>query len=1385
MESGDYVRVEKLQSGDEWPAWKFEVGVLLKAAEVMDVVSGKSKKPERAGYQSENDHEAALSKWHKSDNKAQRIIVTALGKLPKVHVLNCETSNSMWTKLESVYEKKSKSTIHFTTQKFFNFTKDPMDDIATFISKLQAVVKQMSDLGEKVSDGMVMTKILNALPEELCHFPSAWESTPENLQTIENLTSRLVMEEARVAMKHQSEANGFSEALMARKFRKKNFKSNSKPGKCHVCNKTNHWKNECPNRKQKSMVNQKAITNSSNSRSSADACMAIGSPKFFGKPTAHLTLSEAMVVSNGTRPDDWFLDSGASDHMSYRKEWFADYVAFKVDLPVRIGNGSYIVAKGVGTIDILAFDNNTWCKRHLADVLYIPEIHLNLFSQGKALDKDMTLTSDKEKCEFLRDGKTVLIGVRESNLFKLMFKVMAEVENFSVSKESKETTIDGNSEDRRWVESARNSKHKSYVVTGGNANHKVSLAIWHERLGHQNIGYIKRFLKKQNIGFDGKGEYFCEACVYGKHHRSPFTRSENRAEKVGELVHTDVCGPMHVKSIGGARYFLLIKDDFSNFRKIYFLKEKSEVCRQIEKYLSLVKSINCTVAVVRSDNGLEFVNINVGKLMEGHGIRHQKSVSYTPQHNGRAERDMRTIVEAARTMIHSKQLPLKLWAEAVNTAVYVLNCTGPSSVKDKTPFELFFNKKPSISHLRVFGSEVFVHVPKEKRKKWNKKAKKGIFVGYCDDTKGYRVWIEEENKIEVTRDIIFNENQKNNVPLVSINSGIDEAENFVDFGPQILDAEVIPTVIDIDHIDAEEIVIPTVVDIDAEEIVIPTVVDIETEDVVVEPVPTDDFQEFDSDSEQNDKEHSFIGHRTRYRTFLAETMDVGKCFVLIKEPKSYEMALKCDDSFEWKEAMDDEFNSLIENQTWDLVDLQKNRNVIDNKWVYKIKEKPSGEIERYKARLVVRGFTQEHGVDYSQTFSPVVSYTSIRTIIAVAAVEKLKLAQFDVQTAFLYGDLDEVIYMKQPVGYEDGSKKVCLLKKSLYGLKQASRNWNKKFTDFLKSYNLKVSTADPCVFIGNGERRLILGIFIDDGIVAASHEEDITNLMNYLTIEFKIRVLEAECFVGLEIERRQNGSIHLCQAAYTRKILEKFRMSDAKSASIPAESYSLEPSALSTNYPYREAVGSLMYLAVGTRPDISFAVGRASRFLSQPKESDVVAVKRIFRYLCGTINYGIAYDQTAKFTLECFSDSDYAGCPVSRRSTSGFVFNLGSGAISWCSQLQKSVVVSTTQAEYVAGAQSVKEMIWIKRLISSLLIKCDSVFLRMDNRSAIRLVENSEPHKRTKHVDIKYHFIREKYEKGNFDLTYISTEDQVADILTKPLARVKFQKFRELMGMSQ
>lgn len=247
-----------------------------------------------------------------------------------------------------------------------------------------------------------------------------------------------------------------------------------------------------------------------------------------------------------------------------------------------------------------------------------------------------------------------------------------------------------------------------------------------------------------------------------------------------------------------------------------------------------------------------------------------------------------------------------------------------------------------------------------------------------------------------------------------------------------------------------------------------------------------------------------------------------------------------------------------------------------------------------------------------------------------------------------------------------------LHQKSLYGLKQASRNWNEKFTIFLQSYELQASAPDPCVFtsIQDG-RKIILGIFIDDGIIAATHNKDIDKLLHFLITEFKIQIMNAESFIGIEIDKRQDGLIHLSQKVYTRKILSKFNMTVAKSVTTPAENVNLDEGVLVKNYPLREAVGSLIYLSIGTRPDISFAVGNISRYLNKPTETGVTAVKRIFKYLQGTLDYGIPYKVNSKYSLNCYSDSDYAGDITTRKSTSGFVFMMGTGPISWCSQLQR------------------------------------------------------------------------------------------------------------------
>ena len=374
--------------------------------------------------------------------------------------------------------------------------------------------------------------------------------------------------------------------------------------------------------------------------------------------------------------------------------------------------------------------------------------------------------------------------------------------------------------------------------------------------------------------------------------------------------------------------------------------------------------------------------------------------------------------------------------------------------------------------------------------------------------------------------------------------------------------------------------------------------------------------------------------------------------------------------------------------------------------------------------------------------------------------------------------------MRQPFGYDDGSNNVCKLNKSIYGLKQASRCWNRKFTEMLESFKLKTSTADPCVFIGSvNSSKIILAIYIDDGIIASQSANALEMMINHLKSHFEIKLFDSIYYLGMQVTKHQDKTV-ISQEAYTRKVLDRFGMLDAKPVTTPAEGF---PTTLKNDqqpkFPYREAVGSLMYLSMVTRPDIAFAVSHASRFLDTYQSENVTAVKRIFKYLSGTAKQGISFNKTNNLSLICYSDSDYAGDVPTRRSTGGYIIMFCGGPISWSSKIQSTVALSTTEAEYMAACEGIKELIWVKRLLSELSTDSSTPLLCMDNRSAIKLVKNPQFHKRTKHIDVKFHFIREVYGSGGFTLNYVPSSEQLADILTKPLKNQIFTQLKYLLNM--
>lgn len=1357
----ELVKISKLTEQKQWTTWKFQVTIVLKSQSAWKVVTGEEKPPKEDA----TDYAKLIVDYDKKDITAQRIIATSLGDQVLKHIVTCGNAKEMWAKLLSVFEQNTSQGKHFLQQKFYTLERSEDEDIASFMSKMDEVVKQLKDFSVEIPESMVVQRILVSLPSALNHFHSAWESTASTEQTLNNLRTRLMIEEKRI--QQQGITSEESGALFAGKFKNKNFRKNNakkskKPGNCYICKKDTHWKKDCPLR--------------------ANVSSAL--------------LSECMLAAN--QKDTWCLDSGATEHMSMKREWFDCYEPLSEPRPIRIGDGNVIHAVGKGNINVLAFNGTEWLHRVLVDVLHVPEIHSNLFSQGKTNDKGFIFMSNNEQCKFFNDetGEVVAMGVRETGLYRMLIR-----------------------------------KDESTSA----AFKCESLRVWHQRLAHQNVSYVKRFLQQRSIPY--KDEHFqCEPCILGKHHRLPFSERKEKETECGAIIHADVCGPIE-KSLGGAEYFLLLKDDYSHFRTAYFLKNKSDVAGKIIEFVKAAhQQTNYKIKIVRFDNGGEFVNNKLNQFYASEGIKQQTTIPYTPEQNGTVERENRTIVEAARTQLHAHQLSIRLWAEAVNASVFVLNCTGTSTVKDKTPHQLWHNKDANIDKLREFGMTAYIHIPKQKRKKFDVKAVKCVLVGYCDN--GYRVYNPSTKQIFSARDIIFGIENLNAIELNENNKKEkdEQKEKKKEKTPAMAnedrsgESDVILCIKNIESVlndDDKREAQSDSESVSSDEEQNNTLTNSQSDQSVSVDVDSNASQTLnnsnssdpgnnssisnvndsnvtmnssgssssgsnsfvDADDSQTDEPNAGDGSaicdvtqrnviQSRLRT---REQSIDSAMLAIYEPQSYNDAMKTPEKDQWVDAMREEYVSLVKNNTWCLVDLPKGEPVIDNRWVFKVKMNTDDSIDRFKARLVARGFTQVHGVNYTETFSPVVRFSSIRSILALAAKKKMTLRQFDIKTAFLNGDLSETVYMKQPIGFSDGTSKVCKLNKSLYGLKQASRCWNKKFTHFIKLFEFVQSEADPCVFIRktNGET-IILAIYVDDGLLAATNESCIQPVIVFLRKHFEVKEFEAKCYLGLQIDQRLDGSIFINQKAYAKKVIERFGMVDAHPVSTPMENHCAlqkDDNGKATAFPYREAIGSLHFLADKTRPDISFTVNFLSRFMEKPTDAHVAAVKRVIKYLKKTLNAGLFYFSNTTFDVQCYSDADFAGCLDTRRSTTGYCITLGGSLLSWCSERQELVSRSTTESEYIAGSEAIRELIWMKRLLTE-LIGSFSCTLHMDNASAIKLVKNPEQHKRTKHIDVRFHYIREKFYDNQFKLNQVSSHDQFADIFTKamPLARITFLK---------
>lgn len=1410
-------------NGKNYSSWKMIVRRVLMNRRLASVVF--------------DDEDASLTPEQKfqKDSEAWEILITSMEQAVVDKVVVCQTAREIWERLQGIYEQEGDANLTTNFIQFFTMSMGSTEEMADFIARLEQLVDKIKAQGESLSDKLLQANLLRGLTSDYSVFRQVWDGTPT--KSFKILKDRLILEEANVKARRASDSTPSHSALFNKEQKKKFYKDNDhssdkkKDSECNYCGIKGHWANVCRKKKRdKEVRSNNGHSSNPNSRESHH--------------NNNRNVSFMMKTGMSTTTE-WYADSGSTGHLCKDKGMFQDISVFSKPLEIMVGNKQTIYAYGTGSILLESDIDGDKINVTVNNVLYVPEAAENLISIG-VIRKKIRTTFVDDKCLFhlqTSDQQLVMVGkYQQSGLYLLNVRPLI---------------------------------HKVLLNKS-----RRTITDWHESLGHVNAAQIQSAIENNLVEgasiATNQDNIACCVCPQGKATNvSHSATSRELAKEVGEMVHLDLIGRLP-KSLGNNEYGLVLTDEASNYRTFYAIKTKDMVVEKLEEYFSMVEcQSGRKVKCLWSDCGSEFVNHRVKTLLAIEHATLLTSAPRTPQQNGRAERSNRTIVEAARTMLASGKLPESLWAEACTSAVYVLNRIGKSNDPQRTPFEFWFGRKPNISHIHPFGTQIQVLDKPRTGSKWAPKTQAAFLVGFTERVNTYRCFILSLNTIRITSDVIFRQHPS---PTFSSDSfgGIDNQPSFVDlpstsFNHSDMHKDVSQQISRISRTNqTHEQISDTAPSYSAEPKDVLSAYfrkpnkhggrhsDFGNETNVSIDPPCPEFSLLSNDSEvtHDSNKQSTPSDKRKDMTFakskptvmgsvakglanllnlpnakannnpdskqLADSNDHDKSVTQVPsstaidtsipandmiaakyttggvsymylntiDPVSYQQAIESKDKNKWLQAIDEERIALEQNNTWSVVRMEDDVYTLSSRWVFTTKYLPCGEIERYKARLVIRGFTQRPGLDYSETFAPVVHLESIRILFALITHYKLETIQFDIQTAFLNGDLEEDIYIKPPEGIKCPPNHVFKLNKSLYGLKQAPRCWKTSFDKILHKLNFEPLLADPCLFTGEiKSHRVLLAVYVDDGLAASSSKEALTYLFRLLADELKIRKVKTNKFVGLEFERSSDKrKLILHQRGYITKILNQYNMSDCKPDKNPInDTHELQTKREHekvTQKPYREIMGSLLYAACLTRPDILFAVSFLSRYSSEPKDKHWTAAMRILRYLRGSINLGIEFVASDSLDLDCYTDADWGGDLSDRKSTSGVICLLSNGPILFKSKKQTVVAQSTTEAEYYAANLGVREILGTKNLLDELGVKITNTTLNSDNQSAIKLIKNSEYHQNTKHISIREHLIRDHYKKGLFQLNYVTSEEQKADMLTKSLTPTMHQNMIKKIGLT-
>ena len=968
------------------------------------------------------------------------------------------------------------------------------------------------------------------------------------------------------------------------------------------------------------------------------------------------------------------LDSGATAHFVNDKTILSNIQDCSITEITGINKStSQLVATQKGMVTFETYDKTTYTF----EAFYCGQLEENYFSTalfGKQKNQLVVITDAIKRVQI--DNEILIISyLNANNRYEAELKCIIPTQTHQINKLTATTTT------------------------------------WHERLAHAGSDCI---LKTSELaGFEvveQSPEIMCRNCIINKKPIPNFSSAKNHANKVLECVHADLAGPFN-RSIDGYYYYLNIIDEYSRFISVYGLTSKNEAAKWIQHYLEMAERFTEKKMVrFRSDNGGEFNNNPLKEIFIDKGITHEFSTAYTPQTNGIAERNNRTLKDDARTMMNSASLPDQFWFHAIRHAAYIRNRLV-SSVHKQIPIMLWNKSNPDYDKIKIFGCKAYYHLPPIQVKSFDQRSTDAIYLGASYDQCKYILYDVAKKKCVSSR-----------------NAHIDES--------------IFP------YAHTEESSLIESVDDNT----------IDLDNLPIDPGQTIDPPVKATDTTKRPVRSTRGKMPQRFNEYVMDIEITNE----INIPRTYEEAMISPYSEKWKQAMDSEMECLLKHGVAEVVELTPEiANVlIDSFWLFTVKRDELMRIHRFKARFTAKGFKQRPELDYKETYSPVASNELVRLMLTLAVEKQLLVHHFDVTTAFLHSEIDHEIYVKAPKGYYE-TNQVFKLRKSLYGLKQSPRNWYMHLGRLLTQEGFHQSEIDPCLFTGNDTSTYVL-IYVDDICCIAPNEERIESIFNSLKKHLQIKNLgEIKQFLGWNIVRKDKYfEIH--QHAYIESLISKYNLEESKTYSSPMNLFELPDEAVDPSLPVRELIGSLQYLAHKSRPDITRTVQFLATKMHQPTASLFRACKNVVRYLKGTLNYTLKLGLLNENGLELYTDSTY-----DIRAITGILVQYNGSTIMWCSRKQACQPTSTTESEIYALADGLKEICYFKNLLNMLSIT-SRITIYCDNRSAISIIQNGVSNT-SKHILIRWNYIQELLLQFNCTITYCDGAHQLADLFTKEL----------------